>query len=215
MTSPLAKQVMAANQRAKSMGVAGTLTALDWRRTLDAFGWRCAYCGKSSALTIDHFVPLATWGGTTSQSNCVPSCLACNRLKANTSPDDQALSFVAPERLVRVRAYLQEVGRWRQESWRRTWEHVPKLARDQRACEALKRFCEERARVSDDPHAAAYALLCRRIFGVPWDPAIASQVLSSLRWQRANTSDPRLVAACIDALRFFAAQLAEDSSPTG
>ena len=215
MTSALAKQVMTANQRAKSMGVAGTLTTLDWRRTLDAFGWRCAYCGASSALTIDHFVPLATWGGTTTQSNCVPSCVACNRKKADISPDSGALSFIAPERLARVRAYLQEVGRWRQEGWRRTWEHVPKLAREQLALEALKRYCQERADVPDDPHATTYALLCRRIFGVPWDPVMASQVLVSLRWLGTHTSDRLLKAACEDALRFFAAACAEDSSTNG
>ncbi|TMD67112.1 MAG: hypothetical protein E6I91_07870 [Chloroflexi bacterium] len=59
--------------------------------------------------------------------------------------------------------------------------------------------------VLDDPHAASYALLCRGIFGVSWDPALASQVWESLRWQRANANDRLLKAACTDALRFFAA----------
>lgn len=215
MTSALAKQVMAANQRAKSMGVAGTLTTLDWRRTLEAFGGRCAYCGEASDLTIDHFVPLAAFGGATTQSNCVPACLACNRLKADAYPDSEALSFVAPERLARVRTYLQETGRWRQESWRRTREHTPRLARDQRALEALKRYCEEHARGLDDPHAAAYAVLCRRIFGVSWDPATASQVLESLRWTQVHANDRFLKAACTDALRFFAAELAQAPSTNG
>jgi 5-methylcytosine-specific restriction endonuclease McrA len=80
MASALAKQVAAANQRAKSMGMAGTLTTLDWRRALEAFGGRCAYCGEEGAVTIDHFIPLATWGGATTQSNCVPSCPMCNHV---------------------------------------------------------------------------------------------------------------------------------------
>ncbi len=215
MTSALAKQVMAANQRAKSMGVVGDLTALDWRRTLEAFGWRCAYCGAASDLTIDHFIPLSAFGGTTTQSNCVPACVACNRKKADQYPENQTLTFVAPERLARVHAYLQEIGRWHQETLKRSREHVPKLARDQQALEALKRYCEACAVSSDDPHATAYTVLCRRIFGVPWDPVLPSQVLISLHWQQANASDQLLKAACQDALCFFAAETTKASFPDG
>jgi hypothetical protein len=212
VASLLAKQVMAANRRAKDMGVAGTLSVLDWRRTLEAFGGRCAYCGGPPPLTIDHFVPLSAFGGTTTQSNCVPACLSCNRLKADQYPDEAALAFVAPERLARVCAYLQEIGRWHQESLKRSREHVPKLARDHQALQALKRYCEAHAGASDDAHAEAFAVLCWRIFGVPWDPALAQEVLESLRWQRANTNDRRLKAACREALQFFAAHIAEEPS---
>ncbi len=212
MASALAKQVAAANQRARSMGMAGTLTTLDWRRTLEAFGGRCAYCGSSPAVTIDHFLPLATWGGATTQSNCAPSCLSCNRLKADINPDSQALSFVTPERLAFVRTYLQEVGRWHQESLRRTWEHVPKLARDPLAVGSLKRYCEQRAQASDDPHAASYVLLCRRIFGVAWDPAHAFQVKKGLHWNIAHATDTLDEEACKDALRFLDAELAQDGA---
>jgi hypothetical protein len=211
MTSPLAKQVIAANQRAKDMGVVGRLSALDWRRTIEAFGGHCAYCGGPPPLTINHFIPLAAFGGTTTQSNCVPSCLPCNRLKGDQYPDDQTLAFVAPERLARVRAYLQEIGRWRQESLQRSRERVPKLARDHHALSVLKQYCEARASTSADPHAESFALLCQRIFGIPWDPVLPKEVLESLSWHRVHASDRRLKEACRDALRFFAAQLAEDS----
>ena len=77
MATALAKQVAEANRRARRMGMAGTLTTLDWQRTLEAFGGCCAYCGEEPAATIDHFIPLAV-GGATTQSNCVPSCLVCN-----------------------------------------------------------------------------------------------------------------------------------------
>ena len=66
MTSSLAKQVVACNRRARKKGVVGTLSVLDWQRTLDHFESCCAYCG-GPAFTIDHFVPLAFGGGTTVQ----------------------------------------------------------------------------------------------------------------------------------------------------
>ena len=209
MASTLAKQVAAANRRARSMGMAGTLTTLDWRRAIEAFRGRCAYCGERPAETIDHFIPLATWGGATTQSNCVPSCLVCNHLKADRYPDEQALSFVAPERQARVHTYVQEIGRWHQESLRSTWEHVPKLGRDQLAVQSLKRYCEQRAEVSDDPQSVSYTLLCRRIFGVAWDPANAFQVQESLRWKIAHATDTLDEEACKDALRFFTAELTQ------
>ena len=209
MASALAKQVAAENRRARSMGMAGTLTTLDWQRTLKAFRGCCAYCGDLPAVTIDHFIPLA-FGGATMQSNCVPSCLSCNRLKADIYPDEHTLPSLSKERLEEVRSYLEEIGRRHQESLNKLWERVPKLAHDQLAAQALKRYCEQRARETDDPCAAPYARLCQRIFGVPWDPAYAFQVLESLRWQQAHASDRLDAEASKDALRFFTAELAQD-----
>jgi hypothetical protein len=140
----------------------------------------------------------------------VPSCFVCNRLKADLYPDGQTLSFVAPERLEKVRAYLQEIGRWHQESLRRTWEREGVLARGLRAVEALKCYCEQRAQVLDDPHAASYTLLYRRIFGVAWDPTNAFQVQVSLHWQQAHATSQLILDACADAWRFFTAALDQD-----
>lgn len=45
----------------------------------------CSYCGKRvhpSALTMDHKIPIVR-GGTSTRSNCVPACLACNQAKQN------------------------------------------------------------------------------------------------------------------------------------
>jgi hypothetical protein len=212
MTSALAKQVAAANRRAKSMGVAGTLSKWDWEHTLEAFDGLCAYCGARGPLTIDHFIPLATWGGVTAQSNCVPSCLACNRLKADKYPDEQILTFVAPERLTKVRAYLQEIGRWHQESLKRARAHEEVLARGQIAVEALKCYCEQRAEAPDDPHATSYALFRRRIFGVAWDLVDVFQVQLSLHWLLTHATDQCSLEACKDAWRFFTAALDQDGA---
>jgi hypothetical protein len=162
-------------------------------------------------VTIDHFIPIATWGGATTQSNCIPSCVACNHQKGNINPDTQALSFVAPERLAQVRAYLQEIGRWHQESLSTMWQHAPKLARRQLAVGALKQYCEQRALLSDDPHAAFYRLLCQQVFGIAWDGANAFQVEESLRWKLAHATDMLDKEACEDALGFFTTELTQCS----
>ncbi|GHO80286.1 hypothetical protein KSD_80570 [Ktedonobacter sp. SOSP1-85] len=59
MATALAKQVAACNQRSRERGLAGTLTTLDWQRTLNFFDQRCAYCVIAVAWTIDHFQALA------------------------------------------------------------------------------------------------------------------------------------------------------------
>lgn len=140
----------------------------------------------------------------------MPSCRECNCLKADQYPDEQPLSFVAPERLAQVRSYLQEIGRWHQESFRRTWEREGVLARGKLAVEALKHYCEQRAQVADDPHAPSYTLLCRRIFGVAWDPANAFQVQVSLDFLQTHAADQATVEAYEDARRFFTAARDQD-----
>ena len=43
---------------------------------------RCAYCGATEELTIDHVRPRSR-GGETNASNCVTACLACNQAKGS------------------------------------------------------------------------------------------------------------------------------------
>lgn len=48
----------------------------------------CQYCGnqpKNDELTIDHIMPRSA-GGITSWTNCVLSCLECNKKKADRTP---------------------------------------------------------------------------------------------------------------------------------
>jgi hypothetical protein len=116
-------------------------------------------------------------------------------------------TFVAPERLEKIRTYLQGIGRWRQESLRRTWEREEVLARGKGATEALKRYCEQRSQALDDPHATFYAMLSRRVFGVAWDPTNAMQVQASLHWLLTHASDQYSLEACEDVWRFFIAAL--------
>ncbi len=45
---------------------------------------KCAYCGATEDLTIDHIRPRSK-GGETNASNCVTACRACNQAKGSLS----------------------------------------------------------------------------------------------------------------------------------
>ncbi|GHO70407.1 hypothetical protein KSC_092990 [Ktedonobacter sp. SOSP1-52] len=54
MATALAKQVATCNRRSRERGLVGTLTTLDWQRTLNFFDQLCAaYCVTAVAWTID------------------------------------------------------------------------------------------------------------------------------------------------------------------
>ena len=48
---------------------------------------RCAYCGSTEDLTIDHIRPRCR-GGETNASNCVTACLSCNQAKGSLSVNE-------------------------------------------------------------------------------------------------------------------------------
>lgn len=55
--------------------------------------YTCQYCGgqpPSDELTIDHVVPRAH-GGESRWENCVLACLACNKRKADRTPDQAGM----------------------------------------------------------------------------------------------------------------------------
>lgn len=59
------------------------LTVEDWIYAQNAFGWRCAYCGKrSERLHQEHFIPVSKNGEYTKQ-NIIPACQSCNSSKNN------------------------------------------------------------------------------------------------------------------------------------
>src|SRR5690606_22558633 len=49
----------------------------DWTRLVRRFEGRCAYCGASGPLHMDHIVPLAR-GGRHGIGNLLPACASCN-----------------------------------------------------------------------------------------------------------------------------------------
>lgn len=60
------------------------VSSQEWDLCLDMFGHRCAYCLKTSSLTVDHVVPISR-GGADSFDNVVPACGFCNGSKNASS----------------------------------------------------------------------------------------------------------------------------------
>lgn len=67
-------------RRASRLRVGGRHSMDDVLLLLEAYEWRCAYCGEGGRLTIDHLVPLSR-GGSDGIENLIPACLSCNSSK--------------------------------------------------------------------------------------------------------------------------------------
>ena len=193
-----AKQVAACNRRARDRGLVGTLSTLDWQRTLEFFHYRCAYC-NAMALTIDHFMPMMYGGGTT-HSNCVPCCHSCNERKGSLTPEQLVPSLTTAENFTRIRTYLEEIGARNQFYLKRLCEREKRFARMNDAVLRLKHHCDERMRVLDEQNPC-YVILRYMLFGVEWDPAYYYQVLSSLLWHREHSTVPVMRNVCETALQ--------------
>jgi len=58
--------------------------------------YRCQYCGRqlrAAHLTYDHVIPVARGGGK-NWENIVTSCVNCNRLKGNRTPEEAGLRLL-------------------------------------------------------------------------------------------------------------------------
>jgi 5-methylcytosine-specific restriction endonuclease McrA len=55
-------------------------TIEQWKKCKQYFDYKCAYCGKESKLTQDHFIPLSK-GGEYTINNIVCACVSCNASK--------------------------------------------------------------------------------------------------------------------------------------
>lgn len=58
----------------------GDLTREDWIEVLDQHDRKCAYCGTTENIELDHVVPLSK-GGRHTKSNVQPLCRSCNARK--------------------------------------------------------------------------------------------------------------------------------------
>lgn len=59
----------------------GSYTVDEWIACLEAYDYKCAYCGTEYELTIDHIVAVSQ-GGYNYAFNLVPACKHCNSSKA-------------------------------------------------------------------------------------------------------------------------------------
>lgn len=80
-------------QRARRVGCAATLTAVEWLCVLAAYDFACVTCGGVFE-TMEHVVPLSAGGGTTVE-NCRPMCTRCNQRRGRLSA---ALNLIKRER---------------------------------------------------------------------------------------------------------------------
>lgn len=89
--------------RARKLGLCADLTLEQWNETKAHFKNKCAYCESEEPICLEHFLPLSLEGGTT-QSNCVPACMACNVKKKNVHPD--LVKNIPAKSMERVRVFL-------------------------------------------------------------------------------------------------------------
>ena len=55
------------------------------RRILDAYGWRCATCGRAGRLELHHKIPVSE-GGDDSDANLCPLCRPCHFAEHGRGP---------------------------------------------------------------------------------------------------------------------------------
>lgn len=85
-----------------------TLTTPQWYDACSAFQNKCAYCGSSRNLTMDHVVPISN-GGLTEACNILPVCSSCNSSKQNREFIKWYTSqpFYTEERLEVILKYIE------------------------------------------------------------------------------------------------------------
>lgn len=74
------RRAIANNRRVRIWPKSGQVSAAEWHSILDRFGGKCAKCGSSENIHMDHVVPLAK-GGKHSVDNVQPLCQTCNLRK--------------------------------------------------------------------------------------------------------------------------------------
>jgi 5-methylcytosine-specific restriction endonuclease McrA len=72
-------------RKARIRGMVKNYTADDWKRCVEAWGGKCAYCGSNGRLQQEHFYSVLE-GGTYTPDNIIPACKKCNSAKSNKDP---------------------------------------------------------------------------------------------------------------------------------
>ena len=63
----------------------GSFTQEQWQEALAYFDNKCAYCGSAGKLTVEHIVPVSTFGTSFIHIyNIIPACPHCNSSKRDT-----------------------------------------------------------------------------------------------------------------------------------
>jgi hypothetical protein len=72
------------NRRAIKAGLPSNYTANTWENAVLHFNGECAYCGRKTKLTQDHFIPVSNSGEYT-RNNILPVCGSCNPSKSKNN----------------------------------------------------------------------------------------------------------------------------------
>jgi 5-methylcytosine-specific restriction endonuclease McrA len=81
--------------------------------------YTCQYCASQPGpeeLTVDHVVPRSQ-GGRSTWENCVLACVACNKRKADRTPERAGMALRRAPRKPSWKALAQVSPRERRESW--------------------------------------------------------------------------------------------------
>lgn len=96
---------------AKKKAAIVNFTPQRWLEACEAFDYKCAYCGASHNLTMEHVMPVSK-GGSTTPNNIVPACKSCNSSKGAKDMIEwyTAQPFYDKGRLESILKYLRKVG---------------------------------------------------------------------------------------------------------
>lgn len=79
----------------------------NWLHALKFFNFKCAYCGASGRIEMEHIIPTVKGGGYT-PDNIIPACSSCNSKKGNFEWDTwfKNSSIYSEERYWRIKEYI-------------------------------------------------------------------------------------------------------------
>lgn len=90
-------------RRSRQKKLAASFTLKDWQDALKSFNHSCAYCGSTSEIQQEHYIPVAS-GGAYTKDNIIPACATCNMSKNDKNIIEwyKTKSYYAGERMDRI-----------------------------------------------------------------------------------------------------------------
>jgi 5-methylcytosine-specific restriction endonuclease McrA len=90
---------------------------LNRKNVMKRDNFRCAYCGDSKNLTIDHIIPRSK-GGKTTWENLVTACNTCNNKKDNKLLYETSLKLKITPRTPNRIVFLRQGVKMVEENWK-------------------------------------------------------------------------------------------------
>lgn len=84
----------------------GDLTAMQWQGILELFEFRCAYCGSTEKLSMEHIIPVSK-GGALTKANIIVACQHCNSSRGNKKFDEW-LTHIPESSRAKILWYINE-----------------------------------------------------------------------------------------------------------